>query len=166
MTALSKPVLYALAGALAVAAVFAFGYRTGSGIAEQQCAQQRLQEEQAQAKVLEQARAEIEALRKAQEQQRMESDERYSAAMGEVERTREQLASVQRLRDPGARPRCPGTVPATAAASGMDGGAATGAELSAEAAGFLRREAERADRAAILARECVRYVIETHGAVK
>jgi len=58
------------------------------------------------------------------------------------------------LRDPGRRPSCGGSVPATAGDAPEPATASTGAELSAEASEFLLEFARDADRAAEYAGTC------------
>jgi hypothetical protein len=62
------------------------------------------------------------------------------------------------LRDPGSRARCPGTVP-TGDNSGLSAGGTDTGQLSAELAGFLRRETYRADRTAELYAKCRTFAL-------
>lgn len=76
----------------------------------------------------------------------------------------DQLSTV-RLRDPGHRPSCPGSVP-TSDSAGHAEDSTGSAELSAELENFLRDQSFAADQVAEYAQECFKFVQSNCGIEK
>lgn len=87
-----------------------------------------------------------------------------------IEQVNEILADNNRLaarlgglRDPGRRPGCNGTLPATAQPAAVDPAPASDGRLSSEATEFLLGFAAEADRAAIYAQTCHAWAVSVPG---
>lgn len=152
----------ALAALVAVAvmlAALAGAYRKGEVHARLVCEAQQAQAQRAafaryQARVRELAQRD-QALAALRTQTEIE----HGKAMDEVARQRGINERLGRLRDPGRAGGCAGSaVPAATGPAGRSDDAAAGADLSAAATRFLFDFAERADRAAVYAGTCHRWL--------
>lgn len=150
----------ALGGLVALLLVLVLAYRLGAQHTRQAFEAQQAEVQRAVLKRYQQRVKELGERDRELAAVRAKAEVEYGHAMDEVERQRGINERLGRLRDPGRTGQCGGAaVSGTGpAASSADDGAA-GRELSAEATRFLLDFARDADRAAVYAETCHRWVM-------